>query len=82
MTIETTDEVGAIGISKIIGRISYGNGNLLLMHANADITKKTLQRLDLKLEGPINKLPCMPCAIGKAKRKKSAKLTQTQLCRP
>ena len=43
--IKTTNEVGAVENSKIIGKISYEKGHSLLMHANADVTNKTLQRL-------------------------------------
>ena len=54
VTIKTTDDVGAIMHTKSMGRISYGHGHSLLMHANTDVTKRTLQRLGWQLEGQGN----------------------------
>ena len=82
MIIKSTDEVGAVANSKMVGRSSHEKGYLLLMHANADVTCRTLQRLGWKLEGPVNRLSCMSCAIGKAKQKKVAKWTQTKASKP
>ena len=47
VTLKTSDEVVAIANSKTAERISYENGHPLLMHANTDVTNKTLQRLGI-----------------------------------
>ena len=80
--IKSMDEIGTVAKSKMVGRISHQKGHSLLMHANADVTCRTLQRLGWKLEGPVNGLSCMSCAIGKAKQKKVAKWTQTKASKP
>ena len=80
--IKSTDEFGAVADSKMMGRISHEKGHSLLMHANADVTCRTLQKLGWKLEGPVNRLSCMSCAIEKSKQKKVAKWTQTKASKP
>ena len=59
VTLQPTDEVGAIANSMTAERIHYEKGHSLLLYANADVTYKTLQKLGWKLGGPINKLPCI-----------------------